>query len=121
MTGYPEHERYIRLLLKSFLAGILFFVLFYGIVFILRKESFSIHGFFRLHDNSAVFYLVDLIPFVLPVVIHFSVYRFLQFTEVLRKKLNEKDERFEQYRSAIEHLIDGQNLPADLFISNNSL
>lgn len=85
MVGHPEQERYIRLLLKAFLSGILICVLFYGMFFIFRKEPFSIYTFLRLHQNSPVFVLVDMFPFVLPAIVHFSVYRFVKYAKILKK------------------------------------
>jgi len=121
MVGHPEQERYIRLLLKAFLSGILICVLFYGMFFIFRKEPFSIYAFLRLHQNSPVFVLVDMFPFVLPAIVHFSVYRFVKYANILKKRLAEKDERIDHYWHAIDNLIDGHELPEEISESDDPM
>ncbi len=121
MTNHPEQERYIGLLLTAFLAGILILLFIYGIVFISGNEKFSVFEFLRLHRNSAAFFLVDILPFLLPVVVHFSVYRFLKYSDILKKRLTEKEKQIGNYRHAIDHLIDGQELPEEFSGSEDPL
>lgn len=119
MNSHSEYERHIRLLLKAFLTGVLLFVLFYGMIFVFRKEPFSIYAFLKMHRSSAACFLIDIFPFLLPAVVHFSVHRYIQYADIIRKRLAEKHERIDQYQQAINHLIAGRKLPEEVFGSDD--